>query len=312
MAKRKRTGSSAATAAPGRAASASAGGAPGPGGDVDVDLLELAFGPDAQRLPRTFFGPMRASSPSEPAAILRARLEEDGYLLVRGLHDASVVKAAASSLLGRLAAKGLIVDDARRGSAAGVHSGKATTAGSREHLDMQDDPHFCRMFEDGSRAQVFLSGLLEGDAHPFAFKFLRCVPPGAGTPVHCDNVYMGRGTGDLLTCWTPVTPVGYEHGSLCLCANSHRAGGGFRKLRATYGRLDVDRDRVQGSLSSDAREFTTGPYSDGAWITAEFAQGDAVVFGMHLLHGSLTNVSDAFRISCDTRWQRRTDVMDER
>ena len=148
-------------------------------GNVRVEPT-CSFGPEAQQLPQRFFGSMRASSTDEPIATLRQRLAHDGYLLVRGLHDKSAVKAAAGSLLARLAAKGLVLDDAHHPLSHGVHSGRATSAGSREHLDMHDDAHFCRVFEPGSKAQVFMSDLLNGDAKPFAFKFLRCVPPGGG------------------------------------------------------------------------------------------------------------------------------------
>ena len=58
--------------------------------------------------------------------------------------------------------------------------------------------------------------------------------------------------------------------------------------------------------------MTSWPLGYPRAMQATFNQGDAVIFGMHLLHGSLTNVSQSFRISCDTRWQRATDLMDER
>lgn len=303
----------------------------------DTEEKTLPFGPNAQPVPVSCFSALRDSFTTEPISQLRERLAADGYLLVRRLHDRERVQKAAHSLMSRLVAKGLVTDDEDHNLDEGHHTGKPTSSGSRVHLDMQDDAAFSVLFEQDSNSQQFLSDLLDGSATSFDFKFLRCVPPNAGTPVHCDNVYMSRGTSKLLTCWTPITAVTHSRGSLCLCLNSHSAdsssdsdgdsdggcdttttnrsagsGCGFGKLRQTYGMLDVDRDKVEGSLSNDAIEFTTGVYAAGRWATAEFNQGDAVIFGMHLLHGSLTNVSGTFRISCDTRWQLATDPMDER
>jgi ectoine hydroxylase-related dioxygenase (phytanoyl-CoA dioxygenase family) len=50
----------------------------------------------------------------------------------------------------------------------------------------------------------------------------------------------------------------------------------------------------------------------GQWQTAEFKMGDAVIFGMFTMHGSLTNTSNRYRFSCDTRYQRADEPVDER
>jgi len=35
--------------------------------------------------------------------------------------------------------------------------------------------------------------------------------------------------------------------------------------------------------------------------------GDIAIFGMDLLHSTVPNVSGTFRLSCDTRWQPKSD-----
>jgi hypothetical protein len=40
--------------------------------------------------------------------------------------------------------------------------------------------------------------------------------------------------------------------------------------------------------------------------------GDVLIFGMFTLHGSLTNTSNRFRLSADTRYQRSDEPVDER
>jgi ectoine hydroxylase-related dioxygenase (phytanoyl-CoA dioxygenase family) len=40
--------------------------------------------------------------------------------------------------------------------------------------------------------------------------------------------------------------------------------------------------------------------------------GDALIFGMFTMHGSLNNTTQSFRVSCDTRYQRADEPVDER
>jgi ectoine hydroxylase-related dioxygenase (phytanoyl-CoA dioxygenase family) len=50
----------------------------------------------------------------------------------------------------------------------------------------------------------------------------------------------------------------------------------------------------------------------GKWATSHFRMGDVVLLNMYLLHGSLTNCTNKFRISCDTRYQPAGEPVDER
>ena len=117
---------------------------------------------------------------------------------------------------------------------------------------------------------------------------------------------MGGGTQNLYTCWTPLGDVPLETGPIVLCLGSHRA----EVLRDTYWAADVDRDLIQGWLSKDPldtlRRFGT------RWATTEFHAGDVLVFDMHLLHASLANLSDRFRISVDARYQLASEPFDQR
>lgn len=74
--------------------------------------------------------------------------------------------------------------------------------------------------------------------------------------------------------------------------------------------MDVDRDHVTGWFSSDPVE--TVDQFGGQWQTTEFKMGDVLIFGMFTMHGSLTNVSNRYRITADTRYQRADDPVDER
>jgi hypothetical protein len=239
---------------------------------------------------------------NDPAA-LRQRMLEDGYLLIRKLHDPARVKAARQVILNNLDANGQIdraqpLDEAvmapnARGSFLG--GAKAITH-TPEFLGVVESPELMQFFSD----------FFGAPALTFDFKWLRCVGQGDSTGAHYDVVYMGRGTKNLYTLWTPLGDVPLEKGPLAILQNSHH----LERLKQTYGQMDVDRDHVTGSFSNDPQEMLE-KYG-GRWLTTEFEMGDTLIFGMYTMHGSLTNVTHNFRLSCDTRYQRADEPADER
>ena len=93
------------------------------------------------------------------------------------------------------------------------------------------------------------------------------------------------------------------------CEASHRLDS-FARMRETYGRTDVDRDRTEGWFSEDPEEIS-GRFG-GRWLTADVRAGDIVTFGLYTLHGSTTNTTNRFRLSCDVRFQPASEPMDKR
>lgn len=85
----------------------------------------------------------------------------------------------------------------------------------------------------------------------------------------------------------------------------------FAKVKATYGQLDVDRDNViDGWLSKDPVDIVEK--FGGKWATTNFSAGDVIIFGMFMLHASLINTTNRYRISSDTRYQLAAEPVDER
>lgn len=234
---------------------------------------------------------------------LRARMAEDGYLLIRGLHDRADVVAARKVFLNKLSetaqlAEGRGIDEAviRTGSNGAFWGGRR---------EVTHDEAVLRVIE-GEPVMRFFAGFLGGDVVTYDYKWIRVVGRPQFTGAHYDVVYMGRGTKDVYTCWTPFSDIGFENGPLAICVGSHR----FDKVKETYGTMDVDRDRVDGWFSSDPREIVEK--FGGRWMTTSFGMGDAIIFGMFTMHGSLNNESDRFRISSDTRYQLASEPIDER
>jgi len=234
---------------------------------------------------------------------LRTRLADDGYILIRGLHDADEVKAARRMLLENLQRNGQLDPGAPLDEARAAAGARGAFIGGRKAISHH--PAFLSVVES-PRLMAWFSDLFGSPSLTFDYKWIRAVGPGANTNAHFDVVYMGRGTRQLLTCWTPLGDVDYTTGPLAILGDSPR----LDKVRETYGELDVDRDQAEGHFSRDPLELVE--QFGGRWLTTEFRMGDALVFGMYTMHGSLNNQSDRFRLSCDTRYQRADQPVDER
>jgi hypothetical protein len=236
---------------------------------------------------------------------LRARLAEDGYLFVRELHDPADVLAARRDILGLMAEDGLLdpaapLADGVANPAAGDPATTSTRARTRYKTPS------LRAVVYGPRLAGFFERLLGGPVASYGFQWLRAAGPGAASPIHGDAPYMSRGTAGVASCWTPIGEVPPELGALVVCLGSHR----WERVRETYGRSDVDRDLTEGIFSRDPAELVDR--FGGRWATAHFQAGDVVVFGLHLLHASLTNTTRRYRLSCDVRYQLAAEPMDER
>ena len=94
-----------------------------------------------------------------------------------------------------------------------------------------------------------------------------------------------------------------------MCVGSNHLAG-FAKLRDTYGQMDVDRDLIEGWFSKDPMEIAEK--FGGQWATTIYHAGDVILFGMHTMHASTTNLTNRFRLSCDVRFQPASHPMDER
>lgn len=235
---------------------------------------------------------------------LRERLEEDGYLFIREFHDPDLVRDARTDVLEHMAREGLLDPDEP------VEKGVIHPDYFGEKFDMSAASwtHYPNLEElvEGENIMSFFERFL--DEKPLALdrKLGRAKATGGFTGFHVDRIFMGRGTDRLYTVWRPIGDCPLEMGPLLLCPGSHK----HDKLRETYGQMDVDGDVFEANFSEDPYDVleTIG----GPLATADFEAGDALIFGQYLLHGSLTNQTDRFRISVDTRYQSVEDPVDGR
>jgi hypothetical protein len=254
----------------------------------------------------------------EPEA-LQARMQEEGYLYLPGYLDRTEVLECRQELAERLAAAGHL-DPRFPASAMKAHP--ESTVKFMPDL-AKDNPKLQRLLYSG-RMMEFFGLFLGGPVRHYDFTWVRAVSPGRGTPTHMDVVYMGRGTKNLYTAWTPLGDVPLTTGGLLLLERSHR----HQRLNEGYGSKDVDaycenkvgegftgmggggNIRHNGWLSDNPVKLQKN--LGGRWLTADYRAGDLLVFTVFLVHGSLDNGSDEIRISTDTRYQLASEPVDER
>ena len=134
----------------------------------------------------------------EQPSALKARIEEDGYLLIRGLHDREKVKATRRFLLEKLDENEQIdrsypLDDAipAEGKRGMFWGGNKTVTHQPAFLNLVESPEIMNFCEHYYDAPIMT----------YDYKWLRVVGPGNFSGAHYDIVYMGRGTKNLLTVW---------------------------------------------------------------------------------------------------------------
>ena len=246
----------------------------------------------------------------DPAA-LRSRMDENGYLYIRGFFARGIILEARRALLGRLAEDGIfepgqpLMDGILQ---EGCHPKFSTSA-------WRNQPAVERVVF-GPEVQEFYTAFLGGQIRHFDFIWLRTMGCGHGTAPHCDIVYMGRGTHRLYTAWIPYGDVPLEVGGLMILEKSHLQADRIR----TYLESDVDtycsniegRDgwKHNGQLSNNPRSLREK--IGGRWLTSEFQPGDLLTFRMDTIHGSIDNTTRRIRLSTDTRYQRSDEPVDER
>jgi ectoine hydroxylase-related dioxygenase (phytanoyl-CoA dioxygenase family) len=230
---------------------------------------------------------------------LRTRMEQDGYLFMRGLIDREAILATRRVILSLCAEAGWLAE----GSA--VEKGVAAPGVAW----IEPQPEFMAVYNRIMKSETFhalaldpgLMALLEtlfGEtplAHPR--NIARIIFPQNTlhtTPSHQDYIHI-QGTEETYTAWIPLGDCPIPMGSLAVLAGSHREG--ILPVHQAYGAGGVGIDT--GGLSN-------------AWVGGDFASGDVILFHSLTVHKALPNLSpDRIRLSVDFRYQPLSHPVDE-
>jgi hypothetical protein len=299
-------------------------------GTLRVPIPLTSLGQDLDTSPEAFGELRRSDEIAHDMQALRARMAEDGYLYLPGYLDRDLVLEARRVLCHQLAERGLLdprrpVEEAVvRPAEEGGLADRLGDMGSRNALVRANGPLMRLLY--GGRMLAFYERFLGGPVRHFDYTWLRVVRPGGATAAHYDIVFMGRGTTNLYTAWTPLGDIDLQLGGLMVLEGSHR----IEELRHGYGRTDVDtycENRFDGAwLAPDGTrnrpEAASGYISrdhpglqerlGGRWLTAEYRAGDLLTFTMYTAHASIDNRTDRWRLSTDSRYQLASEPVDGR
>ncbi|MDA0838317.1 MAG: phytanoyl-CoA dioxygenase family protein [Planctomycetota bacterium] len=266
--------------------------------------MKVTMGEHQLDLPGKYFDTMIESNDIYgDAGAMQVRMEERGYLLFRDVLNKDTVMRARLQMMEALNDEGLLDENYPIIDGVAKDPSKGGFRGGSNRLTQA--PAFVELVREGEVIKFF-ERFLGGEVRPYDYRWLRIAQPGKFTAMHYDVVYMGRGTKNLFTAWIPLGGVPIEHGALAVLEGSHK----FERVKETYGQMDVDRDNFQGMFSTDPVEVVDR--HGGQWKTTFYNAGDLLVFGMYTMHGSLTNLSNHFRLSSDTRYQLASEPIDER
>jgi ectoine hydroxylase-related dioxygenase (phytanoyl-CoA dioxygenase family) len=266
----------------------------------------VAQSADGRAIPAHLLGDM---AQADAGGDLAARLARDGYLLLRGVHDPAEVAEARREILERLAE----VDEIAPPAADAIATGRSRRAERHPDLgafwrSVSEGPALRRVVH-GPRVRALAARLFGEPAAHFDFVWLRAMTRGRASPLHIDHPYMNRGSARLVTVWTPLGLVARDEGPLFVVENSHRDP----EIRARFEGHDVDRDPSRpGHFDAHPADYAAARGT--RLLSADFAPGDCVVFGMFTAHAAFDNASPTgrVRLSCDVRFQPAADPMDAR
>ena len=269
--------------------------------------MNVRFGHRDMAFPSQELGELRPSIDliDDPAA-LNQRLAEDGYLYLPGLIDRPVVEQARATILDFMNEHEVLTPG--EPVLEGVMPPGGKNVGMMGRRQITHHPDVLAVIENPRVYETF-EKLFGESARTFDYKWLRAVGNEEYTGAHYDVVYMGRGSGRLHTMWVPFGDIDPVQGTLAMIPGSNRMDS-YQKLRDTYGRVDVDRDHIDGWFSKEPMEITE--QFGGQWATTPYRMGDVMIFGMFIMHASTTNLTNRFRISCDVRYQPASDPIDDR
>jgi ectoine hydroxylase-related dioxygenase (phytanoyl-CoA dioxygenase family) len=222
---------------------------------------------------------------------LRARMQRDGYLFIRGLIDTAAIREVRRGILTLCRDAGWLAE--------GSELIEGIAAPGERHVE--PEPDYMVVYDRVMRLESF-----HALAHDPAMLAMYCDLLGEEvlvhprdiariifpqntkytTPAHQDFIHI-QGTPETFTSWIPLGDCPHELGSLSILAGSHHTG--LLPTHAAYG---------AGGRGVDAADLGL------TWVEGDFRDGDCLVFHSHCVHRALDNTNpDCLRLSVDYRYQ---------
>ena len=248
---------------------------------------------------------------------LPRRLDDEGYVFLRGVVDRDEVLAAREEVFGRLMEAGEIQPPAIEGIASG-------RSRRREQFDdlgafwrsVSEGPAL-RQVSHGPRVRESANAVFGEPARPHDYMWLRPGPVGCSTGLHCDHPFFTHNANRVCTVWMALGDIPVSDGPLMIVEGSNKFTDLIESMRSDDDQVESSAEVAQQAAyqrqsTDDILAFVRARKT--RLLTEDFQAGDLIAFSMFTLHGSLDNHSPIgrTRLSCDVRWQRASDPMDER
>lgn len=267
-------------------------------------------------------GTLRPTSADASLVQMRRRLDEDGYLFLKGFLDRHEVIDFRGWVFGHLAEGGLLEPGSDFAEGIG-----ASTPADKAWLDRKLMALVRSTAYEGFCAQPrlarFMDEFLGGLSYLHKRKIMRFTQPGSETvtPAHYDLVYLRGGTSRIVTAWIPIGDASVDMGGLAYLEGSHAIG---KELEAKFARDGADlspEDRISaynknmtegGWVSKDLPDMADR--FDTRWLVADYEAGDLMLHSPFMIHASTTNQDPQrrIRLSTDIRYQNVEDEIDAR
>lgn len=241
---------------------------------------------------------------------LRSRLRHDGYLCLRGVLPHQQVTRARAAVLAALRTEvpGALSSEAAGEDATAGH----VPAGLLGRPNIAHLPAVLAVLQHQTLFDLAAAvlGCRLTEVVTCHYKWLRAVPPGQFTGVHCDAKYV---SGDIVTLWIPLGHVSLRDGGMLIAHESNRLPS-FVELRQRYLSTPLGVDgTASGWLCTAAGQLASHVgHTAPVWHGGDLAPGDILVLTPTTWHMTAANVSDQLRLSCDTRWQAAGSPRDKR
>ena len=263
-----------------------------------------------RQVPPSMVGELADSSAllKDPHA-LRQRLQQDGYLFLKGVLPRDAVLAARREVFQRMVEVGEIAEPALAGICTGASRRAEMVGDLGRFWQSVSEGADLRAVSHGTELTAILSLVFAEAARPQDYMFLRAGPFGRATGLHFDYPFFTRAHDRVATVWLPIGDVPVTDGPLVVVEGSHH----FRDLIDPMIGFDISKDNTRkADLGSDAISFAE--QRGTRLLTRDFEAGDIALFGMYTAHGSLDNYSTLrrVRLSCDVRWQPASLPLDAR
>lgn len=235
----------------------------------------------------------------DPKALVE-RLEEKGYLFLRGYLDKKKVLHLRETIIETLKKEKWVDPKSPKGKA--VPELPIRTFRSKEydsalpHIQSLEELH---RFAYDERLLTLMQKIIGSPVVAHATRVVRIINPIAleedsTVDVHQDYRYV-QGTPATYTTWIPLGDCPKKMGGLRIIEGSHKAG-----VRPVLG------------LGKSKCGIVDVPEDHPDWAAASYQAGDVLVFHSYTIHGPLPNHTSFLRLSVDFRYQSIYEPICER